>query len=350
MIAGMAVCGTTSLPTTSFTSKRINGSTFLIIEDDTYGEQPYIYIKIYPGHILITDTGCNAPRQEDQSLTSLRDYLENFPLSVNQDQPLNPGGKKQYIILCSHCHYDHILGLPNLLSAKPTIVASSFDKDFLLKNFPTHSLCKFLNVSTPKYNISHWANHNEYFSVSGLPLRIQFLHIPGHTPDSLAWYDLDEHHLYVGDAFYERKREVSIPGIPDNSGPAPDPPSSQGAIILPDEGASLIQYVSSLGLLLSFVLFRNQELKRRYGTGQGSPPRVKVGCGHLTHNADAEIMIREVQCLFKRIIAGKVPRSGSAVSRGVVYDFWLESDDARYSVKASRRVVEEARKHFHHRL
>lgn len=346
-MAGTALCETASLPITSFVSKRMNGSAFLIIEDDKYGEQPYIYVKIYPDHILITDTGCNAPRRKDQSLTSLRDYLENFPLPINQEQPLNPGGKKQYIILCSHCHYDHILGLPNFSSAEPTIVASSFEKDFLLNKFPTHSLCKFLNVSTPKYKISHWAGHQEYFSLNGLPLRIQFLHIPGHTPDSLAWYDLDEHHLYVGDTFYERKREVPFPELPDESGPAPAPPGSQGAIILPDEGASLIQYISSLELLLSFVIFRNAELRRQYGMRPDSPPRVKVGCGHLTHDADAEIMIREVQGLFTRIVANKVPVSGSSISRGVVYDFWLESDDARYSVKASQRVVEEARKHFH---
>jgi glyoxylase-like metal-dependent hydrolase (beta-lactamase superfamily II) len=337
----------TPTPKTSFLGRRVNGSTFLVIEDDDYGEQPYIYVKIYPNHILITDTGCNTPRQRDHSITSLRDYLENFPLSINDGQPLNPNNDKKYIIICSHCHYDHILGLPTFSSVDPLIVASSFDRTFLLKDLSQHSLCKFLNVPTPNYNIGHWASHLSYFSEDNVPLRIQFLHIPGHTPDSLAWYDLDEHHLYIGDTFYERQRKMPIPELPGEAGETPDPPNSQGAIIFPNEGGNWIQYMSSLDLLLEFVLFRNQELKRQHETMKNAPPRVKVGCGHLTHSADAETMILEVRSLFQRIISGQLPVSSSTESRGVTYDFWLESEDARYSVKAPRRLVDEARKNLH---
>jgi hypothetical protein len=48
-----------SVPSTSFIIRRVNGSTFLIIEDDGYGEQPYIYVKVYPKYLLVTDTGAN---------------------------------------------------------------------------------------------------------------------------------------------------------------------------------------------------------------------------------------------------------------------------------------------------
>jgi glyoxylase-like metal-dependent hydrolase (beta-lactamase superfamily II) len=335
----------TSSPTTSFLSKRINKSTFLVIEDDVYGEQPYIYVKIYPDYILVTDTGCNSPRNPCL-IASLRTYLETSKLQVNEGQALNPNGEKKYVIICSHCHYDHILGLPSFASANPTVIASGFDRDFLLNDLPTHSLCRFVNVATPKYHISHWAAHMEYFAVEGVPLRIQFLHVPGHTPDSLAWYDLDEQHLYVGDTFYERRREVSIPHLPEGLGDAPDPPLSQGAIIFPSEGGNWIQYMSSLSLLLDFVLFQNSELKAHHISSDIIPPRVRVGCGHLTHSADAEEMIREVKALFERIITGKVPVTGSTHSRDAIYDFWLESEDARYSVKAPRRIVEKAREHF----
>src|SRR6187402_1586853 len=104
-----------SSPSTSFISRRVNSSTFLIIEDDDFGEQPHIYVKLYPDHLVITDTGCNTPRQKDRTLTSLRQYLETWPLSINGDECLNPKGKKRYIIICSHCHYDHILGIPQFL-------------------------------------------------------------------------------------------------------------------------------------------------------------------------------------------------------------------------------------------
>ena len=334
------------LPITSFVSRRVNSSTFVIVEDDAYGEQPYIYVKVYPDHLLITDTGCNSPRSKQPSLTSLREYLETYPLSLNENQALNPDGKKHYVIICSHCHYDHILGIPQFLSTNPTIVASNFDKSFILENLPVHSLCKYIDVSTPKYNISHWGNHLEYFSLSGTPFRVQFLHIPGHTPCSLAWYDIDEHYLYVGDTFYERKRNPPIPELPDDAGQVPGLPATQAAIIFPEEGGNWIQYMASLDLLLSFVIFRNEELRRQRGLCHNSMPRVKVAAGHLTCDADAEHMILQVRSLFERIIAGKVPRTGSGEKRGVIHDYWLESEDSRFSVMAPRHLAEEARKHL----
>lgn len=336
-----------SLPITSFVSRRVNSSTWVIVEDDTYGERPYIYVKIYSNHLLITDTGCNSPRSEKPSLTSLREYLENYPLPLNDHQSLNTDGKKQYIIVCSHCHYDHILGIPQFLSASPVIVASGFDKSFILNDLPTHSLCKFIDVPTPDYEIGHWASHIEYFSLAGNPFRVQFLQIPGHTPCSLAWYDIDEHYLYVGDTFYERKRSPPIPEVPDDAGQVSGLPATQAAIIFPEEGGNWIQYMASLDLLLSFVVFKNRELGRQHGLSHDYMPRVKVACGHLTYGTDAERMILEVRALFERIIAGKVPIVGSGEKRGVVTDYWLESEDSRYSVMAPRHLAEEARKHFH---
>jgi glyoxylase-like metal-dependent hydrolase (beta-lactamase superfamily II) len=337
------------LPSTSFVSRRVNASTFLIIEDDSYGEQPYIYAKIYSNHLIITDTGCNSPRSTEPSLTSLRQYVETYPLALNQGQPLNPYGKKHYIIICSHCHYDHILGIPQFLSAEPTIVASDFDKQFLLKNLPAHSLCKYMDVATPKYTISHWAQHMDTLSLPGIHLRIQFLHIPGHTPDSLAWYDIDEHHLYVGDTFYQRIRSTLITELPDEAGQVPGAglPATQAAIIFPEEGGNWIQFMSSLDILLSFVLHKNSELRRQHGLGHEVMPRVKVGCGHMTYDADAEHMIVEVRAMFERIIAGKVPVTSSGEKRGVINDYWIESEDSKYSVMAPRHLAEEARRHFH---
>jgi hypothetical protein len=37
--------------------------------------------------------------------THLRDYLEHCPLPCNDSAPLNPNGKKRYLIIISHCHY-----------------------------------------------------------------------------------------------------------------------------------------------------------------------------------------------------------------------------------------------------
>ncbi|KAL3422193.1 hypothetical protein PVAG01_06349 [Phlyctema vagabunda] len=335
--------------TTSFVSRRVNQTTFMIIEDDAFGEQPNIFVKLYASCLLITDTGCNTPRRKNLDVTNLRDFLEQCPVPANENKPLNPKGSKRYVIICSHCHYDHILGIPPFLSTNPTIIASAFGKSYILDDLPSHSLCKSINVPTPKYNVSYWAEQHSYLphTPEGKPFRIQFLNIPGHTPCSLAWYDIDERHLYVGDTFYERKRAVPIPELPSDSGPVPGLPATNAAIIFDNLGGNWIQYMSSLELLLSFTQHQNSHLRQQYDlASSGKVERVLVGSGHLTSAADAEEMILQVQQLFRKIISGELQKSHSGVKAGVIYDFWTEGDDARYSVIAPRRLREEARRHF----
>jgi glyoxylase-like metal-dependent hydrolase (beta-lactamase superfamily II) len=336
------------LPTTSFISRRVNASTFLIIEDDEYSEQPYIFVKVYDDHILINDTGCNTPRHKDSSLVSLRSYLETYDLPLNGHQPLNPGARKKYVIVCSHCHYDHILGLHEFCDTDAIIVASDRNKKFLSEDLTTHSLCRYVDKTVPTYTVSLWASHLERLSIDGVRFRIQFLHIPGHTPDSLAWYDMDERHLYVGDTFYERKRSKPISKLDGDHG-VHDQASvnMRDAIIFPEEGGNWVELMSSLDMLLSFVQHENQDLGIWSESHSGGKvARVQISCGHMTYNMDAEEMIMEVKALFAKIIVGKVPPTYTFDKRNVVTDFWLEDEDSRYSIVAPRRIVLHARSHF----
>ncbi|KAK3076812.1 hypothetical protein LTS18_011984, partial [Coniosporium uncinatum] len=184
-------------------------------------------------------------------------------------------------------------------------------------------------------------------------LSIQILHTPGHTPDSLAWYDISERHLYIGDTFYER-------------GPDDMP------IIFPKEG-SWIDYMASLQKLLSFVRYYNNDSSQysRYAgvtswlrcfglegaswldawMGRVVQGRVSLAAGHQTSDVDAEQALEEVLVLFKRILKGEVKQQDVEMNRGEQVCFWQDPDDgageeARFSVKAPLRLVEEARKHF----
>ncbi|EPE24533.1 Metallo-hydrolase/oxidoreductase [Glarea lozoyensis ATCC 20868] len=331
-----------SLPKTSFISKRINPSTFLIIEDDSYGEQPYIYVKLYPNHIFVTDTGCNSPRSSKPSLTSLREYIETIPLPDYDNKPLNSPGptQKQYVIICTHCHYDHILGIPQFLSATPPplIIASKAGQNFITHNLPSHSLCKYIPIPTPKYTVTNWVDYLSTLSIPGLiqPFRVIFLHTPGHTPDSLSYYDIDTQTLYTGDLFYTRHPTPPTPSIAV--------PPATGAIIFPVDG-NFITYMSTLDLLLSFIRHRNRILKSQ---AELTPPpvlRVKSCCSHLTYNVDAETIVEGVKGLFERIIRGEVPSSGKEVRRGVVMELWVEEGGV-FSVLAPSKLVDEAREHF----
>lgn len=96
-------------PSTCFTCTRLNSSTFRIVEADKYGEFPFIYAKVYESAIVLIDTGCGgASRDPGVELTSLRDFIETYPVEENDGKPLNVEGKKSYVVICTHCHYDHI--------------------------------------------------------------------------------------------------------------------------------------------------------------------------------------------------------------------------------------------------
>lgn len=360
-------------PSTSFTARRINATTFLITEDDSYDEHPFIYAKLHPTApvLILSDTGCDSPREKGVSLTHLRQFLEEFPVPENDDRPINGGPEKRaYFVICTHCHYDHIGGIEQFVTHRAIsggsdtttqILASAAGKAFIEDDLPAHSLCEFRGMPTPRYKVTHWAEDLQHFcwhSDSGItepsaesrsfelkPERLQkvdeagimILQTPGHTPDSLAWYDVDERWLYTGDTFYEMGEE----GMP---------------IIFPAEG-DWVEFVASLRKLLEFVRKENAATVPTDASDVGSydeadeeqwtivQKRVKVGCAHTTAGVDGEEIVEAVIELFEKIIAGKVPVMFSKEVRGEVYDLWCEDGQSRFSVRAPRRLCEEARKH-----
>jgi hypothetical protein len=119
----------TITPTTCFFANKLNDTTFVIVEDDKWNENPYIYVKLTPNSLVLIDTGCGgAAKDPSVELSSLRTFIETFPVADNAGEPLNEKGTRNYVIICTHCHFDHI-GLPPTLnfSSKhlPSQVASN---------------------------------------------------------------------------------------------------------------------------------------------------------------------------------------------------------------------------------
>src|SRR5215471_4777613 len=82
---------------TCFSSSRINATTFKIVENDQWYENPIIYVKIYDRVVVLLDTGCGgASIDPDVAVTSIREFLETYPVSDNNGLPLNQNGAKDY--------------------------------------------------------------------------------------------------------------------------------------------------------------------------------------------------------------------------------------------------------------
>jgi glyoxylase-like metal-dependent hydrolase (beta-lactamase superfamily II) len=96
----------------AFQASRLTPSTFLIKEyDDVYSEHPHIYAKVVPSAntMLVIDTGCGGASNNPKThIKSLREFMETVRVDENNNKPLNQGGRMKYLVVTTHCHYDHI--------------------------------------------------------------------------------------------------------------------------------------------------------------------------------------------------------------------------------------------------
>lgn len=311
------------------------------------------------------------------------------------------------MILCSHCHYDHIGGIEQFClpatSSKSeseigrgkgtteengrtdatTIIASRLGKQFIEQDLPTHSLCKDLGIRTPVYKVSHWAEDFERLryplptsfltSSPTFPdekaggegtqqrqqhrpqdLGITILQSPGHTPDSLTWYDHLNRTIYIGDTAYSLGHENM-------------------AIMFPAEG-DWSAFMTSLVHLLDFVLAENAAITTTTTAasvergedyeGEGEeeddwlliPSPVKLSAAHTTTSVPAAEFLGQVISFFEDVIAGRVRVEREWVQRGEVYCSWSrrgqeevvqgggKKEKARFAVQAPRRLCEAIRK------
>src|SRR5436305_7453391 len=131
----------TGLDRSPFSIRQLNPSTHLIRETDEYFEFPHIYAKtvfltkgsIRPALIILSDTGCGTNLNPRPNFSAV---IRPEPIWSGSHQPrpdhnynlanflratINPNGEIPYLVVTTHCHYDHILGLTYLPSTPSAI-------------------------------------------------------------------------------------------------------------------------------------------------------------------------------------------------------------------------------------
>lgn len=306
-----------------YTSSRLNNSTYLVVQNDKYSEFPFIYVKIYSDHHLavVLDTGCGPQSATDHTaqLADLKDFIEDRVLGLNEAST----EKYEYLVVCTHCHFDHISGLASFAAAGASILASAYNKTFLSpENLPANSLCEAFGLETPRYSISRFAEdgeriqHGEKFD-----LGLKVLHTPGHTPDSLALYDEQERWIFVGDTCY--KRVATMPW-----GERQDVP-----IVFPLQG-SWDDFVETLEKLAEFVKAEDESAQER---------PIKMACGHTTSDVPAAGLLAAVTEFSRSVAMGKVPvmarlrgdevAPGGSLGEGM-FVFWQDDGEPEFSLCA----------------
>jgi glyoxylase-like metal-dependent hydrolase (beta-lactamase superfamily II) len=309
------------------------------------------------GVLVITDTGVGTDVARYSTLSScsepgnknamMEDKNRRWNIATFISHHLDPTKSIPQLVILSHCHYDHILGLAALLesrqistpvpSARVQILASPYDTSFVTPYtvLAEHSLCNSVGLACPKYEVTYWAEDEERIvykhpdgGETGMELPIIILHTPGHTPDSLTWFDTEERVLYVGDSFYGQTS-------PDSE-TAPWGPEGSAPILFPNEG-NLADWWESVDKLLQFVAEQNH-----ISTATPSS-NVKLSAGHVTANEDAETILVDVKRFMTKILRNEAKFEEMPTKRGEKFGMWTE-EGGRFSLGAPVRVVEEGGK------
>ena len=304
----------------AYYSSRLNESTHLVIHRDNYSEYPFIYVKIYrePSLVVVFDTGCGAENaHHEQEAQDLKDFIQDELLkgeSANTD----------WLVVCTHCHFDHIGGIQSFANANASILASGYDLDFVNPvNRPANSLGPAFGLQTPQFHISQFAGDGESIRHNGRNLGLRALHTPGHTPDSLAIYDEAEKWLFLGDTFYQCVGQM--PWEEEQAVP----------IVFPLQG-DWNAWCASMQKLLTFV--KAEDAERKDG--------IRVACGHTTSNVPAAELLKKVIAFGQRVADGSVPviarMPGDDVAPGgslgdETFVLWQDSGSPPFSMIAPER-------------
>lgn len=132
---------------------------------------------------VIIDAGCIAPNEQNE----LKKFIVDNGLTVKH-------------LLNTHLHFDHVLGVPFASKEYSMQIKAHADDQFLLDGLQAQlKMFGFnLNVETPVIG-THLTEDdtikfgNQHFDI---------LHIPGHSPGSVVFYNKEAGSAFVGDVLF----------------------------------------------------------------------------------------------------------------------------------------------------
>ena len=132
---------------------------------------------------VIIDPGCNSTEEEN--------ILLQF-IDKNELKPVH--------LLNTHCHIDHVLG-NQFISDKFNLVAEAHLADeFLAKGAKDYGAVYGLRLKTTPI-IGKFLNEGDQILFGNSELNI--VHIPGHSPGGIVFYNQKESFMVVGDVLFE---------------------------------------------------------------------------------------------------------------------------------------------------
>jgi glyoxylase-like metal-dependent hydrolase (beta-lactamase superfamily II) len=104
------------------------------------------------------------------------------------------------LIILTHCHYDHIAAVPEIVAATGAKVALHEDDLACLKSDRINAAATFGRKS-PALKVDIVLHDGDVVDLGGVKLKV--IHTPGHTPGSICLYDEASRVLFTGDTVFE---------------------------------------------------------------------------------------------------------------------------------------------------
>jgi len=143
----------------------------------------YLIWDEYKEAILI-DPGCVTAMEQAQ----LQEFIESKELTLKH-------------LLNTHLHLDHIFGNPfvsNTFGLKPE--AHKAD-EFWLENAPKQSRMFGFELTEKQVPIGTYLHDGSIIETAGI--KLEAIHVPGHSPGSLVFYCEADHCLFGGDVLFQ---------------------------------------------------------------------------------------------------------------------------------------------------
>jgi len=117
----------------------------------------------------------------------------------------------------SHMHYDHLGGIgdfgPVMMADLPMLRA--IERDGWITPTETMFLGAYENLTAPTFPVGRWIPPGEVITVGAR--RLEVLHTPGHSPDSIALWEPERTRFYAADFLYRGDLYAQVPAasLPD---------------------------------------------------------------------------------------------------------------------------------------
>ena len=174
---------------------------------------------------------CGGPFLTNAYLLSCGDKEVLFDAPLGVAGWLSDQGFGIDLLVLTHLHHDHIMDAHSLSSGAspcPVWSHSEFSDELTLQSSLEAATGSAWDL--PEFDIERKLEGETELSIGGR--RFEVLHIPGHSPDSLCFYDPEENLIIGGDVLFQNgigrtdfpngDHELLIRGIREKLWPLPD--------------------------------------------------------------------------------------------------------------------------------